>query len=181
MENQGDRTMRHYHAAEPVTEIMARLSLPITECGCHAWLGKIGTGGYPQVAYRVGGKRLHRKAATVAYELAYGRVPEGKEISHFCLQEWCVNPDHLLAETHLENMQRVRPFDRRTWGGFCKRGHPLPPSNERNKNGSCPICYREYQASWKAKNKAYAVEYVSSNRDAINAKRRERRYKQKEN
>jgi HNH endonuclease len=127
--------------------------MPIPECGCSAWLGKIGTHGYPQMAYREGGKRRHRKVATVVYELANGPVPPGKEVSHSCKQEWCVSEPHLLAETHSENLKRRRPFSRFK-GNLCKRGHPLPPKEQRNKNGSCPTCYKEYQAQFRVSRRA---------------------------
>lgn len=137
--------------AEPVAEIVDRLSMPIPECGCYAWLGKHGTHGYPNIAYRPKpGARKHRKAATVIWELSNAsEVPKGLEISHLCGQEWCVNPNHLTVETHIENLKRRREFDHRTWGGLCKQGHALPPLNERNQNGSCPICYRAYQAAYR--------------------------------
>ena len=113
--------MRAYHDAEPVAEMMERLSMPIPECGCYAWLGKHGTGGYAYVAYREGNKRFHRKAATVALELASGPRPEGLEVGHSCLMEWCVNPAHLRWITHSKNLQERRPYEHE----FCKQGHPL--------------------------------------------------------
>lgn len=137
---------------EPVAAMMDRLSMPIPEAGCYAWLGKIGTGGYAYVAYREGGRRLHRKAATVALELAGKPRPEGLEVGHSCLMEWCVNPDHLRWITHSENLQERRPFSRYK-GNVCKRGHPLPPKAERGKNNSCPICYKAYQDAYRARNR----------------------------
>jgi len=139
---------RHYHIPEPVADMMARLSLPVPECGCHAWLGKFGTGGYAYASYRLGKRRLTRKAATVAYELKNGQVPEGLELDHLCRSVWCVNADHLQAVTHSENLRRRLPFARYK-GGVCKQGHALPPLAARNKNGSCPICYKLYQRAYK--------------------------------
>lgn len=144
--------VRAYHEAEPIAEIMDRLSMPIPEAGCYAWLGKIGTHGYAFVAYREGGKRLHRKAATVALELAGRPRPEGLEVDHLCRSRWCVNPDHMRYATRSENSLNRGPY---TWylGNVCKRGHPLPDKLTRNKNGACPICYREYQAAYRAARK----------------------------
>ena len=44
----------------------------------------------------------------IAYELANGPVPEGKEIDHRCLNRLCVNPAHLRLATHAQNMQNQR-------------------------------------------------------------------------
>lgn len=160
---------------EPVAEMMQRLSIPEPNTGCLLWQGKIGTGGYAYIAYREEtGKRLHRKAATVALELAGRPRPERLEVDHICRNRECVNPDHLRWVTHSDNLKYRKPFSRYK-DNLCKQGHVLPPSEDRNKNGSCPICYAEYQANWKAKNKQYEVDYREANKDRINANRRARR------
>ena len=46
-------------------------------------------------------------AHRVAYELTYGRIPEGKEVDHLCRNKACVNPSHLEAVSHRENMLRI--------------------------------------------------------------------------
>lgn len=122
--------LRHYHEAETPEAIIARFSVPIPECGCSAWLGKIGTGGYAYVSYREGGKRLTRKAATVALELAGRPRPEGLEVGHRCRTRWCVNPDHLTYQTRSENSLDRAPY----------RYKP-----------DCPHCGlpKEYMAHWK--------------------------------
>lgn len=40
----------------------------------------------------------------LAYELAYGAIPQGLEIDHTCNVRNCVRPDHLQVVTHGENM-----------------------------------------------------------------------------
>lgn len=140
---------------EPVEAMFARLSLPDPTTGCHIWQGKIGTGGYAYIAYREGRKRLHRKAATVALEIAGRPRPEGLEVGHIplCANPACVNLDHLRWITHSQNLSERRPYARYK-GNVCKRGHLLPPAAERNGNGSCPICYKAYQTAYRESRKS---------------------------
>ena len=163
MANRKDGTPRAQRKDwEPVELMMERLSMPEPNTGCFIWLGKLGTHGYANIAYREDGKRHFRKAATVAYELANGPVPEGLEVSHICPgggNVWCVNPDHLIVETHAENLARRRPFDRRTYGGLCKNGHVLPPPEQRASNNSCPICRAEYLKKWRAEHADHLKAY----------------------
>jgi hypothetical protein len=166
------RPFREYHTAESITEKMQRLSKPL-ENGCREWLGKIGTGGYAHVDYRKNGRRLHRKAATVAYELKNGSVPVGKEVSHLCDNRRCVNPDHLIAETHSENIRRRKPFPRFK-GHRCKRGHPLDGVKLAS-NGGCPICEKVRVTEWKERTGYDFNKYRAANKDRINAQRRARR------
>lgn len=47
-------------------------------------------------------------AHVVYYEARFGRVPDGLEIDHLCRVKACVNPDHLEAVTHQENVRRAK-------------------------------------------------------------------------
>src|SRR6516165_5484147 len=154
----------------PLEERFAKSTKKDCETGCWIWLKGTDIHGYAKIKY----ERRTRKAASVAYEFYVGPVPKGLELDHLCHNKLCVNPEHLQAVTHSENLRRRRPFTRYK-NNKCKRGHILPPLHERNKNGSCPICYKEYQAEWKAKNKQYEVDYRVRNKDIINANRRARR------
>lgn len=72
---------------------------------CWLWTGRVENSGYTQ--FRVGGKAgkdvsSHRWI----YEQSVGAIPEGLEIDHLCFVPICVNPTHLEAVTHAENIRR---------------------------------------------------------------------------
>jgi hypothetical protein len=138
--------------AESPQHQLARLSVPIPECGCWAWLGKIGVHGYADMSYRIGPqKRVTRRAAKVAWELDNAtEFPTHLELDHICHSRWCVNPDHLRAVTHSENIRSRRPFKQTR--DFCKNGHLLANA-PRASNGACLICTRQREKEWRVKNR----------------------------
>lgn len=91
--------------------------------GCHRWQRKPNNCGY--------GSFYGKGAHVVAYERAYGPVPPGHEVDHLCRVRDCVNPDHLEAVTHRENLIRSP----RTLASInraktvCLRGHPYNEAN----------------------------------------------------
>jgi len=70
--------------------------------GCKLWLGSIAKNGY---GYFYADKKTY-KAHRFSYELANGSIPKSKLILHKCKQQRdCVNPDHLYAGTHSDNVR----------------------------------------------------------------------------
>lgn len=68
--------------------------------GC--WICNYHTsGGYPKMRYKGKMVGAHR----VAHMIWIGPIPEGLDVLHSCDTPRCVNPSHLWAGTHLENMK----------------------------------------------------------------------------
>lgn len=72
--------------------------------GCWRWTGAIQSAGYGSIGL---GEGRVGSAHRVAYELLVGPIPPGLTIDHLCRNTWCVNPAHLEAVTHQENVRRA--------------------------------------------------------------------------
>ncbi len=104
---------RHFLA--PLERLLARSRVD-PRTGCRLWLGCVDHAGYGRTIY------LDRKGIT-AYRamLASGReIPPGLELNHKCHVRRCIEPEHLEAVTHAQNLQ-----DRalKATAPNCKRGH----------------------------------------------------------
>lgn len=126
----------------PIVPIVERILRHVDKTdpdGHWLWTGwKVSGYGYIREGGR--GSRLvvaHR----VLWESVNGPVPEGKECGHRCptgARKDCVNPAHIQAITHSENISDY-------YGGWCKRRlHRLDdPANVlhlRNGRRYCRIC-----------------------------------------
>jgi len=120
---------------------------------CWLWTGRLYPAGYG--AYSVGKEeRAHR----ISYMLVKGQISEGLELDHLCRVRNCVNPEHLEAVTHKENMRRGEAVSaKNSRKTHCDTGHPLSGENlQINIRGHriCRICRDRRQNKWRAKLKS---------------------------
>lgn len=134
---------------------LENMSCPEPNTGCWLWCG--GTRNKRVGLY--GGITVRRRslyAHRVSYEVFVGPIPEGLDVLHRCDQPACINPEHLTAGTHRENMQDCLRKGRNPLmlpKTHCVRGHLLTAESTRIKikNGrsyrQCKACDRLYRRS----------------------------------
>lgn len=147
----GDPLAYMPHLPSPEEKFAA--SHEVAASGCWLWTGRLNKDGYGALA--AAGQRW--PAHVWSYIRFAGPVPDGLEIDHVChsrdktcpgnecIHRRCVNPDHLEAVTHRENVRRgVGPAAAKAAQVTCIRNHPLP---EPDKNGRrrCLACNRAYK------------------------------------
>lgn len=102
--------------------------------GCWVWQRARSGSGYGQIRDGRGHQRgVHR----LAYELVKGPIPEGLTIDHLCRVRLCINPDHLEAVTHRENVMRgIGPTAINARKTHCAQGHIYSAANTYNGIGT---------------------------------------------
>lgn len=112
---------------------------------CWEWLGSKLSSGYGCFSFNRKTEIAHR----TSYILFNGEIQKGLEINHVCRNRACVNPEHLEAVTHSQNMKHIARCEKHpSNNNFCKNGHELITGNLDNwalKKGlrQCLKCKKE--------------------------------------
>ena len=125
--------------------------------GCWLWTGALNNKGYPTSWDGTKAAYAHR----LSFSLWRGPIPDGLTIDHLCFTPRCINPLHLDACTHAENVERSRVAGRQAQAHWarkkthCKHGHPFDLLNTRWVDGRrhCRACRKEIDRRNQAKRK----------------------------
>lgn len=94
-----------------------------------------GTGRYGRIGVDGKLEYVHR----YVYTRDVGPIPPGCEVSHLCARTRCCAKDHLIAESHLDNVRRSPRLTTK-----CRNGHPwLPETTYRppgRRGRTCRLC-----------------------------------------
>lgn len=85
-----------------------------TKSGCLLWNGSRDNDGYG-VLYSGPPSNRYVKAHRLAYQMHHGPIPDGASILHSCDNPSCVEPTHLRAGSHVDNM-----VDRKAAGKYLQ-------------------------------------------------------------
>ena len=100
-----DNLARFWSFVEPISSINT----------CWNWIGGYFFDGYGRFWYNGKDRRSHR----FIYEYYNGELADNLVVRHTCHNSTCVNPNHLVSGTHLDNVQDKVLANRHLYGSKC--------------------------------------------------------------
>lgn len=146
------------HPTEPrFTDPAEKMQYRSKPIGDHIiWTGTVTSTGYGSL--RVNGRM--RSAHIVAYELAHGPIPPGKQVDHRCQTPLCVDVEHLRLVTQKQNREH------------------LTGAYRSSKSGVRGVCWAKRHNAWAAsvrhEGRAHWVGYFDRIEDAAEAVKKKR-------
>ena len=141
------------HNCDLLGRFFDRIS-PEPNSGCWLWLGAMTVAGYG--VFNLGARSNRMLAHRWAYIQKYGAILGGLEMDHKCRVRSCVNPDHLEAVSHRENILRgIAPAAQHAKKTHCPAGHDY--NHVRRGSRECKICHATQERERKRRLRAAFV------------------------
>lgn len=121
-----DRIGRKGPEPKPIAGRLDALVRKGSDDDCWPYMGTCDPNGYGRFFVAGTGRNGYKPFAhRVAYELAYGPVPDGLVVMHICDNPTCCNPSHLRIGTRADNnrdrSEKGRGRENRQWGSANPR------------------------------------------------------------
>lgn len=147
----------------PMTERLAKHSVPEPNSGCVLWLGAVNNHGYG-VLGRTGRNRF---AHRVAWRLANGPIPDGSHVCHKCDVPSCIKPSHLFIGSAKHNIADCVAKGRHFWAAktHCPHGHEYTPENtvvRKRASGTFRRCLACLRGAWARRSAAISAARAAS-------------------
>lgn len=133
-------------------------AIPEPNSGCWLWMRSTNSEDYGQTQFE---GKLHA-AHRISYRLSGREIPSGSHVDHLCRVHCCINPDHLEAVSHSENIRRgyaAKHLPRKKpRHSACLRGHSYddPTNTYIDTDGMqhCRKCRAAQARAFRARRKA---------------------------
>jgi len=92
-------------AANSIEHILSN-TIRDEESGCLLYTLSVNEKGYPLASF----KDKTCRASRLVYQMWHGEIPKGTDIDHVCYNRRCLEPTHLRALSHRENVIHIKAY-----------------------------------------------------------------------